>query len=198
MLVQLPLHALEPVLVGPRRHIHGSLQRIGRRTSLLPPFALYAAFPRADYYGGSVPCPRPCWAWQLARLRRPGARIRVPMFVGVTHGALGGRLHPWRRGRSPTRSRGARTHTGYTQLVRVDQPGSGRMARCMRAARYFSLQRLPAPTSISWSRAHTSSPWHLWSPATADVQTARLLQVAVPTFGDVRGPLLDPDRARSG
>src|SRR6185369_6546948 len=35
---------------------------------------------------------------QLAGLRRPGARIEVPVFMRRTRGALGGRLYPWQHG----------------------------------------------------------------------------------------------------
>ena len=52
-LVQLPLHAEQPgfrLLV----RVHGPLLRRQRLTDSLPPFAMCAAFPRSDYYEGSV------------------------------------------------------------------------------------------------------------------------------------------------
>ena len=57
-----------------------------------------AAFPRADYYGGSAPRPRRGRTCRSAGLRGPGARIEVPMFTGETFDAVGGRLCPWQRG----------------------------------------------------------------------------------------------------
>src|SRR5262249_6899146 len=64
----------------------------------LPPFAMYAAFPRSDDYGGSAPRPRHRRTWRFAGLRGPGARLEVPVFPGGTRGAVGGRLYPWQRG----------------------------------------------------------------------------------------------------
>jgi len=58
---------------------------------------MHAAFPRSDYYEGSVPRPRRRRTCRLAGLRMPGARIKVPMFAGETLGAVGGRLYPWQR-----------------------------------------------------------------------------------------------------
>ena len=64
----------------------------------LPPFAMCAAFPRSDYYGGSVLRPRHDRTCRPAGLRGPDARIEVPMFKEETLGAVGGRLYPWQRG----------------------------------------------------------------------------------------------------
>jgi hypothetical protein len=64
--VRAALHALEPGPVGLGCHIHGFPQRLRGRPHSLPPFAMCAAFPRPDYYGGSVLRPRRRWTWQLA------------------------------------------------------------------------------------------------------------------------------------
>ena len=96
--VQLSLLDPEPVPIGSGRHIHGFPRRLRRPYPSLPPFAMCAAFPRSDYYGGSAPRPRRRRTCRLAGLRVPGARIEVPMFAGGTLGAVGGRLYPWQRG----------------------------------------------------------------------------------------------------
>jgi hypothetical protein len=64
--VERALNVPEPILVGLRRRIRGLLRRNPRPTHRLPPFAMCAAFPRSDYYGGSVPRPRRHRTWQLA------------------------------------------------------------------------------------------------------------------------------------
>ena len=53
--IQLALHALEPQTIVRRYDIHRLPQRLRRRTHRLSPFAMYAAFPRADYYEDSAP-----------------------------------------------------------------------------------------------------------------------------------------------
>jgi len=93
--VQGPLHAQEPRTVVLGCHIHGFPLRLWACTHLLPPFAVCAAFPRSDYYGGSAPPPRRRRAWRLAGLAIPGARLEVPAFAGGTLGAVGGQLNPW-------------------------------------------------------------------------------------------------------
>jgi hypothetical protein len=79
--VQLALHVQEPETIVPGCHIHGLPLRLHRCTHLLPSFAMYAAFPRLDYYDGSVPRPRHHRAWRLAGVARSGARIAVPTFL---------------------------------------------------------------------------------------------------------------------
>jgi hypothetical protein len=64
--VKLALDAPEPVLIGLRRRIRGFPRRHARFTHGLPPFAMCAAFPRSDYYGGSAPRTRPRQTWWLA------------------------------------------------------------------------------------------------------------------------------------
>jgi hypothetical protein len=71
--VQLALHALEPKTIVLGCDIHRLPQRQRSCTHRLPPFALYAAFPRSDYYEGSVPAPRHRRAWRLAGSFRSGA-----------------------------------------------------------------------------------------------------------------------------
>ena len=80
LLKQLPLHALEPALIERRCHIHGFPQRSRGRFHLLSPFAVYAAFPRSDYYGDSAPRPRHRRTWRLAGLRDPALGSRFPCF----------------------------------------------------------------------------------------------------------------------
>ena len=59
---------------------------------------MYAAFPRADYYGSSalvVVLLRPLRLAQFLAERT----IRVPVFRSSTFVSLGGELYPWRCGR---------------------------------------------------------------------------------------------------
>src|SRR5713101_2152002 len=73
-LVQLPLHVEHPDLIGPLVRVHRPLLRLQKRTVFLSPFAMCAAFPRSDYYGGSVlPRTRPR-SPRVARLRDGRAR----------------------------------------------------------------------------------------------------------------------------
>jgi hypothetical protein len=65
-LIQLALHVQEPSPVGLRGHIHGLPPRSACRIDLLPSFAMYAVFPRSDYYEGSVPRPRHRSTWEFA------------------------------------------------------------------------------------------------------------------------------------
>ena len=95
------LDAPEPVLIGLRRRIRGFPRRHARFTHGLPPFAMCAAFPRSDYYGGSAPRTRPRQTWWLAGARSSSARLGVPVFTALTRGAVGGRLCPWQRGPLP-------------------------------------------------------------------------------------------------
>ena len=99
--VKLALDVPEPVPIGLRRRIHGFPQRHARFTHGLPPFALYAALPRSDYYGGSAPRTRRRQTWWLADEDSASARLGVPVFTTQTHGAVGGRLCPWQRGPLP-------------------------------------------------------------------------------------------------
>ena len=88
--------------------------------SSLPPFAMYAAFPRSHYYGGSVLHPRPRRTYRLARLRVSGARIGVPVFEEETLGAVGGRLYPWQRGPRAESGRGSgEPMTGAPSLAEI-------------------------------------------------------------------------------
>lgn len=80
LLKQLPLHVLEPALIERRCHIHGFPQRRRVRFHLLSPFAMYAAFPRADYYGDSVPRSRHRRTWRLAESRDSALGSRFPCF----------------------------------------------------------------------------------------------------------------------
>src|SRR5262252_5574904 len=145
--VQLPLLVLEPAQVELRCHIRGFPQRLGMRTHLLPPSAMCAALPRADYYGGSAPRSRHHRTWRLAGLRMAGARIEVPVFEGRTLDALGGRLYPWQHGLLTPSGYGWRqVHDGPTQSSDLRRPGSGCAARLRDVA---SIQRPRAPTSLA-------------------------------------------------
>ncbi len=93
--MQLALHALEPETIVPGCHIRGLPQRPARCTHLLPPFAMYAALPRSDYYEGSAPRSRHRRAWRLARRFAPGARLEVLVFLEGTRDAVGDQLCPW-------------------------------------------------------------------------------------------------------
>jgi hypothetical protein len=93
--IQLLLHALEPQTIVRRYDIHRLPQRQRHCIHRLPPFALYAAFPRSDYYEDSAPTPRHRRAWRLAGCFRSGARLQVPVFPRRTLGAVGGQLYPW-------------------------------------------------------------------------------------------------------
>jgi hypothetical protein len=78
--IQLALHALEPQTIVCGCGIHRLPQRPRRCTHRLSPFAMYAAFPRADYYEDSAPVPRHYRAWRLARyflIRRSTTGSRV-------------------------------------------------------------------------------------------------------------------------
>ena len=77
------------------RDIHRLPQRQSRRTHRLPPFALYAAFPRSDYYEGSAPALRQRRAWRLAGCFSAGARAQVPVFPRRTPDVVGAQLYPW-------------------------------------------------------------------------------------------------------
>jgi hypothetical protein len=93
--IQLALHALEPQTIVRRYDIHRLPQRPRRCTHRLSPFALYAAFPRSDYYEDSAPTLRHRRAWRLAGCFRSGAQLQVPVFPRRTLGAVGGQLYPW-------------------------------------------------------------------------------------------------------
>ena len=65
-----------------------------RPYTFLPPFALYAAFPRSDYYDGSAPKTADRWSPQSAR-HRAGQTVlgsRVPVS---DLGPVGVLLYPW-------------------------------------------------------------------------------------------------------
>jgi hypothetical protein len=63
--------------------------------AFLLPFALYAAFPRSDYYGSSALGGVPLRPLRLAQFRA-GRTPRVPVFRSSTLVSLGGELYPWR------------------------------------------------------------------------------------------------------
>jgi hypothetical protein len=73
-LVQLPLHAEQPGRCLMIR-VHGSLLRLRKRTCSLPPFALCAAFPRSDYYGGSAPTHDRPRSPRVARVHHGRSRV---------------------------------------------------------------------------------------------------------------------------
>jgi hypothetical protein len=142
-------------------YIHSFPQRLGRRTHLLPPFALCAALPRSDYYEGSAPHTRRHRTWRLAGLRGPGARVEVPVFQGGTRGALGGRLCPWLRGSS------------FAPELEDDVPTTDTPSRLMTGNRALAtcspLQTSSYPyrgfqhrLQHAWTFIHATSPWHLW------------------------------------
>jgi hypothetical protein len=54
-LVEFALNAEEPGLISLITRVHGWFLRLGKPTGSLPAFAMCAAFPRSDYYAGSVP-----------------------------------------------------------------------------------------------------------------------------------------------
>jgi hypothetical protein len=54
-LIQLLLHAEDPSLIGLKIRVHGSFLRLQKRLVHLSPFAMWPAFPTADYYGDSAP-----------------------------------------------------------------------------------------------------------------------------------------------
>ena len=60
-------------------------------------FALYAAFPRSDYYESSALGVVHLRPLRLAQFRA-GRTIRVPVFRSSTFVSLGGELYPWRCG----------------------------------------------------------------------------------------------------
>ena len=181
-------------------YIHSFPQRLGRRTHLLPPFAMRAAFPRSDYYGGSAPRPRHRQTCRFAGLRVPGARIGVPMFTGETRGAVGGRLHPWQHG--------PRAESGYGGGVPISGTPSHAENSDQALAAYSQL-RVLAPYRGFHHRLQlrVAPPRFTVAPSVARlgavapsraVQTARLLQAAGTVPGDVRGPLLHPVRPGRG
>jgi len=54
-LIEFALNAEEPSLIGLITRVHGWFLRLRNPIDSLPAFAMYAAFPRSDYYAGSVP-----------------------------------------------------------------------------------------------------------------------------------------------
>ncbi|MGB8842759.1 MAG: hypothetical protein WCC64_17020 [Aliidongia sp.] len=54
-LIEFALNAEEPSLIGLITRVHGWFLRLRNPIGSLPAFAVYAAFPRSDYYAGSVP-----------------------------------------------------------------------------------------------------------------------------------------------
>ena len=137
-----------------------------------------AAFPRSDYYGGSVPRPRHRQTCRLARLRGSGARIGVPMFKEATLGAVGGRLYPWQHGPlaqsghgggvpisgTPSHPPRVTEHWLHPSRVRVFAPYRGFHHR-------LQLRVAPPCFTLASSVAHLGAV----APSRA-VQTARLLQ----------------------
>ena len=166
----------------------------------LPPFAVCAAFPRPDYYGGSAPRPRRRQTCRLAGLRVFGARIEVPMFEGRTRGAVGGRLYPWQHG--------PHADSGYGGGVPI--PGTpshadtaterwlhSRVPRVATPYRGFHHRLQPRVPPHRFTLAPSVAHLGAEAPSRA-VKTARLLQAAGPVSGDVRGPLLHPARPGRG
>lgn len=89
---------------------------------------MYAAFPRADYYGSSalgVALLRPL---RLAQFLA-GRTIRVPVFRSSTFVSLGGELYPWRCG---GRAEKKMSHPGYA--ARIQQRGDSSPAASDRLA----------------------------------------------------------------
>jgi hypothetical protein len=54
-LIEFALNAEEPSLISLITRVHGWFLRLRNPIGSLPAFAMYAAFPRSDYYTGSVP-----------------------------------------------------------------------------------------------------------------------------------------------
>ena len=137
-----------------------------------------AAFPRSDYYGGSVPRPRHCQTCRLARLRGSGARIGVPMFKEATLGAVGGRLYPWQHG--PLAQSG---HGGGVPISGTPSRSPKTTERCLHPSRvrvfapyrgfHHRLQLRVAPPCFTL--APLVARLGAMAPSRA-VQTARLLQ----------------------
>jgi hypothetical protein len=166
----------------------------------LPPFALCAAFPRSDYYGGSAPRPRHRQTCRLAGLRVPGARIGVPMFTGETRGAVGGRLYPWQRRPHAKSGRGGGVPMPGTPSraeIATERRLHARRRRVFAPYRGFHhrLQQRVAPPcftlapSVARLRSRCSFAGSLDRSAVAGPGT-------VP--GGVRGPLLHPARPGRG
>ncbi len=167
----------------------------------LPPFAVCAAFPRSDYYGGSAPRSRHRQTCRLAGPLTSGARIGVPMFKGWTLGAVGGRLYPWQHGPRAQSGRGGGVPISGTPSHAETATGRWLHARRRRRvlAPYRGLKhRLqPRVSPHRFTLAPSVARLGAEAPSRA-VQTARLLQAAGPVSGDVRGPLLHPARPGRG
>ncbi len=138
----------------------------------------------------------------LAACRRSldGARIEVPVFPGGTRGAVGGRLCPWQLGLHAKSGRGGSMPMAGTpsRLVLGDQALA---AFTSQATSYTCLQRVQASTSPHGVHRRIVRHGTFGSPplpeAVRTVQAARLLQVACPISGDVRGPPSAPGPTRA-
>jgi hypothetical protein len=146
-----------------------------------------AALPRSDYYGHSAPRSRRRRAWSACRLR--GARVEVLVFRRWTLGALGGRLYPWQRGQHvnsgydgcvlSSGAHPARHLTFARALVACPSPTSRRfLLHTEDSNADFTLHDACAPCVVRHGTCG-SLPINARASSQA-VQTARLLQVAVP------------------
>jgi len=153
--IQLALHALEPQTIPCRYGIHRLPQRQRRRTHRLSPFAMYAAFPRADYYEDSAPAPRHRRAWRLAGCSRSGARLQVPVFPRRTLGAVGGQLYPWQFWSHSIRA----TSTAHRiapafETIRRDSPGRAASSTHVVRSPYRDVRRRLQPARQSTRVLH--------------------------------------------
>ena len=77
-LIELALNAEEPSLISSFIRVHGCFLRLHSLSVSLPAFALYTAFPCADYYAGSAPCFDLRRSPRLARCPTSSDRARFP------------------------------------------------------------------------------------------------------------------------
>ncbi len=146
--VQLALLAPEPVQIGPRRHIRGFLRRLRGHTTHCPPSPCARLSRAPTTTRTPPPSPGRRWAWQLAGLRVPGARVEVLVFR---------RGNPWcgRWTTVPLATRTARrigtrrrrAHSGRTQSAVVTNQA---LAACSPTrASLGSIQRVQSSSSAA-------------------------------------------------
>src|SRR5208282_1739345 len=94
-LIEFALHAEEPGFISLIIQVHGWFLRLHNSVGSLPAFAMYTAFPCANYYAGSAPSihhlPSPWLARFRCRAVDQGSHVPVLDLHPV-----GGILYPWR------------------------------------------------------------------------------------------------------
>jgi hypothetical protein len=199
------LHVQEPKTFVLGCHIHGLLQRPYRCIHLLPPFAMYAALPRSDYYEGSVPRTRHHRAWRLTGCFVSGARLEVPAFTEKTLDALGGQLCPWQPWSPSSRDMTVDASTMSSAPVHRTSVNRISLHGPPNSAGRLSVQRVPSLTSscvVNELRALHHGICGSLPPRTGElssqaVHAVRLLQSVFPTSTEFTAPLLarpDPSR----